>query len=49
MRILMLKTSKIFGLEKDHVSLLVVFAGHTDVVPPGNIDEWNTDPFEGQK
>ena len=24
---------------------LVVFAGHTDVVPPGNIDEWHTDPF----
>ena len=22
------------------------FAGHTDVVPPGNIDEWNTDPFK---
>jgi succinyl-diaminopimelate desuccinylase len=24
---------------------LVVFAGHTDVVPPGNIDEWKTNPF----
>lgn len=23
-----------------------VFAGHTDVVPPGNIDNWNTDPFD---
>ena len=22
------------------------FAGHTDVVPPGNINEWNTDPFK---
>ncbi len=22
------------------------FAGHTDVVPPGNLDEWDTDPFE---
>ncbi len=23
-----------------------VFAGHTDVVPPGPIDEWRTNPFE---
>jgi len=23
-----------------------VFAGHTDVVPPGPLDEWHTDPFE---
>lgn len=22
------------------------FAGHTDVVPPGNEDEWHSDPFE---
>ena len=22
------------------------FAGHTDVVPPGNLDAWQTDPFE---
>jgi len=22
------------------------FAGHTDVVPPGDLDGWNTDPFE---
>jgi succinyl-diaminopimelate desuccinylase len=22
------------------------FAGHTDVVPPGAIDDWNSDPFE---
>lgn len=25
---------------------VLCFAGHTDVVPPGNLDEWNTDPFE---
>jgi succinyl-diaminopimelate desuccinylase len=25
---------------------LFVFAGHTDVVPPGPIDKWETDPFE---
>jgi len=24
---------------------LVVFAGHTDVVPPGPIDKWQSDPF----
>jgi succinyl-diaminopimelate desuccinylase len=24
---------------------LVVFAGHTDVVPTGPLDKWNTDPF----
>ncbi|MBX6318125.1 succinyl-diaminopimelate desuccinylase [Pigmentiphaga sp.] len=24
---------------------LVVFAGHTDVVPPGPREKWNTDPF----
>ena len=25
---------------------LVVFAGHTDVVPPGPLEAWATDPFE---
>jgi len=25
---------------------LFCFAGHTDVVPPGDTDEWSTDPFE---
>ncbi len=25
---------------------LLCFAGHTDVVPPGNIDAWQTDPFD---
>src|SRR5437762_3567553 len=24
---------------------LVCFAGHTDVVPPGPLDQWQTDPF----
>lgn len=24
---------------------LVVFAGHTDVVPPGPLDQWDSDPF----
>ncbi|HUD96883.1 MAG TPA: succinyl-diaminopimelate desuccinylase [Woeseiaceae bacterium] len=25
---------------------LVCFAGHTDVVPPGDLDAWHSDPFE---
>lgn len=25
---------------------LVVFAGHTDVVPPGPLDAWLSDPFQ---
>lgn len=25
---------------------VMCFAGHTDVVPPGALDEWSTDPFE---
>ncbi len=25
---------------------LVIFAGHTDVVPAGNLDEWDSPPFE---
>ena len=24
---------------------MVCFAGHTDVVPTGNLDEWTSDPF----
>jgi len=27
---------------------LIVFAGHTDVVPPGPLNAWTTDPFEPQ-
>ncbi len=29
-------------------SPLIVFAGHTDVVPPGPLDAWTTPPFEPQ-
>jgi len=25
---------------------VLCFAGHTDVVPPGSVDEWQSDPFE---
>lgn len=28
------------------VAPVLCFAGHTDVVPPGDIEQWNTDPFE---
>tara|TARA_Y100000389_G_C17469364_1_gene528856 strand:+ start:5466 stop:6605 length:1140 start_codon:yes stop_codon:yes gene_type:complete len=28
------------------VSPVFCFAGHTDVVPPGDIDQWKNDPFE---
>ena len=27
-------------------SPVLCFAGHTDVVPPGNLDAWGSDPFE---
>jgi len=27
-------------------SPILCFAGHTDVVPPGKLADWNTDPFE---
>ena len=33
-------------LRKGKKKPLVVFAGHTDVVPPGNLNEWKTDPFK---
>ncbi len=32
------------GLEADDI--VFCFAGHTDVVPPGNLELWNTPPFE---
>ena len=30
------------------VSPLLCFAGHTDVVPPGALEDWESDPFEAQ-
>ena len=27
----------------------ICFAGHTDVVPTGNIDEWSSDPFDASE
>ena len=41
-----LEDVKNIWLRKGFDSPLLVFAGHTDVVPPGNIDEWDTKPFE---
>ena len=34
-----------FYARKGTASPLIVFAGHTDVVPPGPINEWKFDPF----
>ncbi len=31
---------------KGNAAPVLCFAGHTDVVPPGAEDEWDTDPFE---
>ena len=43
--------TNLWALHKGDVALnnskLVVFAGHTDVVPPGPIEEWKYPPFEG--
>ena len=35
-----------FYARRGTVSPLLVFAGHTDVVPTGPIDKWHTPPFE---
>jgi len=32
-------------IRRGQTAPLVVFAGHTDVVPPGPLDRWHTDPF----
>ena len=40
------KNVKNSWLRKGKKKPLVVFAGHTDVVPPGNLNEWKTDPFK---
>lgn len=34
-----------FFARRGHAAPLLVFAGHTDVVPPGPTDTWETDPF----
>lgn len=30
---------------RGNASPLLCFAGHTDVVPPGDLEQWNSDPF----
>lgn len=35
-------------LRRGHARPTVVFAGHTDVVPTGPLDQWHSDPFEPQ-
>jgi len=43
-------TQNIWSIKKHSNSIkdspCFVFAGHTDVVPPGNLDDWSTPPFE---
>ena len=34
-----------FWARRGTQSPLFAFAGHTDVVPPGSLDEWHSDPF----
>lgn len=34
-----------FYARKGSENPLIVFAGHTDVVPPGPLDKWNSEPF----
>ena len=34
-----------FWARRGAQSPLFAFAGHTDVVPPGSLDEWHSDPF----
>ncbi len=38
-------TENFWALRGDRNSNVFVFAGHTDVVPAGNLDKWHTDPF----
>src|SRR3990167_2166527 len=38
------ETTNLWARHKNQIPL-VVFAGHTDVVPPGPREQWNSDPF----
>jgi succinyl-diaminopimelate desuccinylase len=35
-----------FWARRGHADPVVCFAGHTDVVPTGPLDQWHSDPFE---
>ncbi|MBT6044281.1 MAG: succinyl-diaminopimelate desuccinylase [Gammaproteobacteria bacterium] len=35
-----------FWARRGDSSPLLCFAGHTDVVPPGNLEQWQSDPFK---
>ncbi|MEP6883795.1 MAG: succinyl-diaminopimelate desuccinylase [Gammaproteobacteria bacterium] len=35
-----------FWAKRGHGGPVFCFAGHTDVVPPGPLDEWHSDPFQ---
>jgi succinyl-diaminopimelate desuccinylase len=36
-----------FYAQRGHKGLNICFVGHLDVVPPGNLSDWNHDPFGG--
>ncbi len=38
-------TENLWALKGD-LEPVLIFAGHTDVVPPGDIEQWNSDPFD---
>ena len=40
------KLKNLFAILSSGQGPNVCFAGHTDVVPPGDISVWNTDPFK---
>ena len=39
-------TSRISGPARREAGPVLCFAGHTDVVPTGPLEEWTTDPFK---
>ncbi|MEM4482721.1 MAG: M20 family metallopeptidase [Candidatus Methanomethylicia archaeon] len=41
------RTNVVASLEGENHGKSLIFNGHIDVVPPGNLDAWNVDPFEG--
>ena len=40
------KVDNFWALRRGGPGPIVCFAGHTDVVPPGPLERWSTDPFE---
>ncbi len=40
------KVKNLYAVYKGGVGPNICFAGHTDVVPPGDENDWNSDPFQ---